>query len=231
MDYRLPGTIKGDVTMRAIHLQGSKERNRPGYALLVLLISVAIVFILFAIDLGLLPSLTDPGGSGEDTPWKEWRVVTSKQKDQQSPSELQPTITEAIRFDTKAWEESESRGKISIGIYPNGTVVGYWSGNYNKGTQVNCDITNGDFDGYIWPSKIYSDENGEDPSKLYFITKGRFLLQENNLKEKTLNNKTGDIYVTGWLNRNYSATGKITITSNQRYSETFNWESRRPVGK
>ena len=42
----------------------------------------------------------------------------------------------------------------------------------------NFDIQNGPFEGKVYPGKIYRDEKGEDPSKLYFLGKGKFMIHK-----------------------------------------------------
>ncbi|MHC4417185.1 MAG: hypothetical protein ACYSU6_01220, partial [Planctomycetota bacterium] len=65
-------------------------------------------------------------------------------------------------------------------------------------------------------------------SKLYFITKGKFTLHETDFEKNRFHIRGGDLYITGWINTDYTAFGEVTITSNEKYFERFHWEVTRP---
>jgi hypothetical protein len=37
------------------------------------------------------------------------------------------------------------------------------------------------------------------------------------------------LYVSGWLNPDFSLASDITITSDEKYSQVFHWQVSRPV--
>ena len=215
--------------MKAVHYAQRSQRNRPGYALLILLIVVAIGLILYFADLSALFPKPDPDSSEELVPWEEWRIRQASPRAAEQPSEQQVNIKKLLRYEATARLDGDPRGKLSLAIAPGGQVMGDWHGQYYNKAKVNFDIMSGHFEGYTCPKKIYRDENGEDPSKLYFITKGTFLFAETDFEKGSVHHRAGDIYVTGWIDPEYVGTGKITITSDERYSETFTWKAYRPI--
>lgn len=115
-----------------------------------------------------------------------------------------------------------------IMIAPDGSIEGGWSGQYYKKPKINFDIMSGGFEGKICPGMVYRDEKGDDPTKLYFIAKGKFLIAETDFDKNTLFHRSGDVYVRGCLNRDHSATGTVTITSDEKISEEFEWKAAGP---
>jgi hypothetical protein len=89
-------------------------------------------------------------------------------------------------------------------------------------------IINANFKGNIDPSKIYSDEDGEDPSKLYFITRGKYLTLETNYETNKVRKINGQIYVVGWLTSEFTAFGQIHMTPNKKTQRIYKWAA---VGK
>ena len=66
-----------------------------------------------------------------------------------------------------------------------------------------------------------------DESKLYFITKGTYKQTAYNAKTGTKTLDEGLVYVTGWLNTDYSVSGLITITTDKTWSATYTLETGR----
>ena len=211
--------------MQRAHFQHRLRTNRPASALVIVLVVIAIGLILYFIDFSALFPKPDPDTAEGLAPWKEWRL---RQKnvpaEPQQPSDEQPKITKSLEYDTNAWLDDAPRGEIVLTIVPDGTVAGGWHGTYHNEKKEQCDIQDGKFAGMVYPAKLYRDENGEDPSKLYFLAKGDFAFHK--FKTGKFRFIGGDIYVKGWLNREYSVKGHIIITSNEKYFETFDFRAK-----
>lgn len=219
--------------MQSAHLRRRLQRNRCGSALLGLLIVVALALLVCGVQLYLQKTAKDPDVCHDLMPWKEWRLREASEKVQPRASEEQPDITEVIEFMASAKAkgvENTPRGTVKLAVHPDGRVIGSWGGNYYNDTKVNFD-GGGDFGGYVCPLKIYRDEEGEDRSKLYFITKGKFTLHETDFEKDRYHIRVGDIYVTGWISTDYTTIGKVTITSDEKYFEVFEWQARIPEKK
>jgi hypothetical protein len=196
----------------------------------LLLIAVLVGIVIF-VQWHMKATIKDPDLYDYPEPWKEWRVRESSEKPVQEISAEQPAMTEALKYDTNLSEKDskEPRGELILIIGSEGGVGGNWNGFYHKGRERSFQIMGGGFDGRVFPAKIYCSETGEeDPAKLYLMAKGEFLVQESDSDKGRVNNIFGDIYVRGWLSPDYVLTGEVTITSDEKYFETFTWTSYRP---
>jgi hypothetical protein len=217
--------------MHTAHLQHHHKKGRSASALVALVIVIALVCVVYFVRLYMKEPYQDPDLVDDLKPWKEWRLRESGKKPPQDPSAEQPDIKGFLEYDTNVNLPStgDPRGAIRLGIGPEGSVGGMWYDYYYKKPKINFDIMNGDFAGRTYPGKVYRDENGEDPSKLYFMAKGTFLIQETDMIKNKVHNRVGDIYVRGWVDPDYATRGEITITSDEDYFETFVWEAPKPL--
>ena len=217
--------------MQNVHLRLSTKPIRSGSTLVWFLVFVGLVIVVIVAQVVMKKTAKDPDTCFDLEPWTEWRLRESNAKAPGEPSEEQPDITEGVRYNVGVIYQDEIRGNILLWIQPDGTVMGAWQGYYHDvESKLQFDIQGGDFEGYVCPLKIYQDENGQDLSKLHFIAKGDFLIHEFDSGTK-YRIRVGDLYVTGWLETDYVAYGKLVITSNEKYSETYDWKAFRPVKK
>jgi len=161
---------------------------------------------------------TDPS-----LPWNEEnRILPPDQTPVISPSPEQPQLTRVLRYKTSVRQENGSAGDISILIYPEGTVRGVWNGEYETQNNVRCQIMAASFTGNIDPSKTFIENDKIDPSRLYFITVGSFTMMET-LPSGANHCVYGGIYVRGWLDSEFTASGELIVTKNKRSYKIFNW--------
>ena len=90
----------------------------------------------------------------------------------------QAKITSAVKYDANVElpGTGDARGEVLMWVTPEGRVWGNWSGNYYNEKKSNFDVQGAAFEGKVYPGKIYRDDKGEDPSQLYFLAKGQFLI-------------------------------------------------------
>ena len=208
--------------MRSAHLQHPPQINRPAFVVLLMLLVIVVVGTLIWLDPSALFNRSDP-----DLPWnEEFRLLKPGQQAKHTPSPEQPNITRILLFKADVEQQQEPRGQIELVIQPDGTVEGGWAAEYNPSPKINYLVMGADFKGNIDPSNIYTDEDGEDRSKLYFITKGKFIILETRLQSGKVRSVKGRIYVRGWVDTDYTATGEITITSDKRSFQTFSWQAK-----
>lgn len=207
--------------MQAAPLQCPPQTSRPAFVVLLVLLVIVVVCALIWLDPSALFNRSDP-----ELPWNEEFRIVKSDKDVPPPSEQQPQLTSFLEYNAEAQQQGKPRGQIGLLIHPDGRIKGGWGGEYKPQPEVTHEIFAGQFKGNIDPSKIYHDADGEDPTKLYFITKGRFLILETNWENNKVRKVAGRIYVTGWLDTEYNAAGKITITSDKRSFETFSWRGK-----
>jgi hypothetical protein len=215
--------------MQFIDLQGRGQRNRPAYALLLsllLAVVIGIVIYYFALSTPMdRETARKQKQSPDKYPWvEEFRLRKHGKEAQERPSAKQPNIREAILLEAEVKEKGKNRGTIQMIIRPDGTIEGTWLADYRtRVPKIDYTVINAKFKGNTDPSKIYKNENGEDPTKLYIITKGNFLILETNFETGKARNLVGYIYVTGWIGPDYSAFGQLHITSDKINQTIFQW--------
>lgn len=214
--------------MRANHLVSGVRKNRGRSSILALFLIACLVCIVIFLKWYLKSAVQDPDLHDYPEAWKEWSVRESSKKPVQEPSSEQPDISEGIKFDTHLSENNskEPRGEMILFVGHGGGVAGNWNGLYHKGQSRSFQIINGGFGGRVHPAKIYRGENGkEDPTMLYLMAKGEFLVLETDTNKGSVKRITGDIYVRGWLSPDYVLTGEVTITSLGNEAEKFTCKS------
>jgi hypothetical protein len=216
--------------MRIIQLDKARGRRRGFSPLLALIIIGLLVLVVFLGQRYMKATAKDPDLCYDLKPWKEWRLREASEKPIPEISAEQPALTEGLKYDTnlKNKEGGEPRGELVVFIGPEGSVSGNWSGTYHKGRERSFQIMGGEFGGRVFPGKIYHNEtNEEDPTKLYLMAAGEFLVQESDSEKGRVVNSMGQIYVQGWLDGEYVLSGEVTITSDEKYFETFTWRTFR----
>jgi hypothetical protein len=144
------------------------------------------------------------------------------------PKDGQPKISDNLVFAGAMVENGEVKGEVGVFILTDGRIKGVWTSKYNPEPDITWEVMGSRFNGNIDPTKIYSDKDGEDPRKLYFIAKGKALIMVTDSKTDKIKTATAAIYVTGWLDNEYNAVGKVTITSDKKTYWEYYWQS---IGK
>jgi hypothetical protein len=208
----------------------AKFQSRRGNAIVGLIIILLLVAVVYGVQRYMKSHTPDPDIVQDLTPWKEWRLREKSEKPVPPITEKQAKIPGALKFDMtpRLQGTEDSRGELALHVSSEGAIYGNWSGTYSNAKKDNIDVQNGRFDGKAYPGKIYRDEKGEDPSKLYFLGKGTFMAHKTSADAKQYHIIGGDIYVRGWLSPDLSVAGEIIITSDEKYSETFSFIALRP---
>jgi len=199
----------------------SGSTNRSGVVLLLTLLVIVVVCGLLWFEPSALFRKSDP-----ELPWNQESRLVGPKGQVAKPIEQQPKIEEFISLKTETQHKGRECGEVSFLVKPNGRIEGGWSGEFNPREDTNYMVMGAGFKGNIDPSKIYSDDSGEDRSKLFFIAKGKFLIVETDEKKKNVRKAVGDIYVTGWIDSQYKVTGELLITSNKRTFEKYLWQGK-----
>ena len=200
---------------------------RRGYGLLALLVALAIGMIVYYLSVVRVQMALKvmQGESPDDYPWvQDGRIKDPTKHEIGPPSELQLQVTEPMEIQARVTAEDAQRGQLNLVLYPDGMVSGYWSGRYFPPTAKEHEVMAADVRGNIDPTNIYEDQNGPDPSKLYFITKGDFLILEAR-NDGRMRRMHGEIYVTGWFDNDMSAHGELHITSDRKTQSIFTWRA------
>jgi hypothetical protein len=196
------------------------KKNHLGYALLLMLLLIIVIGGLIWLDPTAFFRSSDP-----NLPWNEEFRLVAKDKEVPPTTQAQPVIEDNLLLKSSLKKEDESRGSIGFVIKPDGRIEGSWAGEFHPEKKVLYELISGGFEGNIAPSKKFIDENGiEDPSKLYFFTKGGYFILVTDDNTGKVYKMTGDIYVRGWINPDYHATGEMIVTADKKTYKSFSWE-------
>lgn len=205
--------------MRDTSLRQLLHTKRNGVALLIMVLLIVVFCTIIWLD----PFALIKGSDG-DMPWNEEGRLVRPGETIKPPKEEQPEIFDNILFAAETMQNDEKVGMVEIYVLTDGRVRGRWISAYKPKPGIMWEVVMADFKGNIDPSKVYSGESGEDRSKLYFITRGNFLILETNSGSGIVRNLKGKIYVTGWLDREYVANGNVVITSDKKSYESYGWQ-------
>ena len=196
-----------------------------GFVLLIVLVAVAIMMVLYFLDFSVIfgPGIKTKSGAAESRPWLEENLIAEPDKLIELPKRPKPALDEDFSLTAQVTRDDDKRGEVIIDFADNGQVSGSWQCQYSHDKRN--DSFEAAFAGNIVADKSYSDEKTNDPSKLYFITKGNYIQTIYNPAKNRQSSTEGTIYVTGWLNPDYSAFGLITITTDKKWSAVYNWQS------
>ncbi len=209
---------------------GQKKRSRGGKCgrgavLLLVLIAIAILAILYVIQIDAFFGPVSPGKStkAEHRPWlEEGRIVPSDEliKPPQPPK---PALVEPFTLPAQVSIDESGRGTATLEFAVSGEVKGAWYSEYsNEDRDYTMEAT---FAGNIDTDKTYSEGETVDESRLYFITKGTYKQTAYNAEAGTKTLDEGLVYVTGWLNTDYSVNGLIIITTDRTWSAVYTLET------
>jgi len=199
----------------------TKNTRNKGFALLLITLIIIVVCTL----VWLWPSALSFKKSNPDMPWnQEFRILRKDEKLKKAISPEQTEINQLLYYKAKATENNEERGYVDLVILPDGKARGTYGGDFYVNKELHFEVIGASFKGNIDPSFLYEDENGQDPTRLYFITRGNFLIMETHSKEGFVRKSSGYIYVTGWIGPDYNLWGRITLTSNKRTAHRYFWQ-------
>ncbi len=198
--------------------------RKNGFAVLIVLVAVAIVMMLYMVN---MTAIFGPGTSTaprERPLWEDEDRIVGLDVFIKLPKAPQPSLDDSVAVMGQVTRKDSYRGDIAIEFNTVGEIAGNWHGSYRHDNKKYT--FEAQFAGNIDVSKTYSADGRIDKSKLYFITKGEYT--QTVLNEKTENSSAtqGIIYVAGWLSPDYSAHGKLAITTEERdFSAEYLWQS------
>ena len=194
-----------------------KTPLRSGYAsMLALLIVVAIGMIICYLKFNPQPASYGTNIKTREKiqtpPWIEWSKLAKKHEKGQLKALSADQIywQDALEFELDASENAGSRGSLELLITQDG-ISGIWKGTFYLEDKTERQVMESQYAGYWMPEK--SDESSENRDKLYFVCKGKFSILDTDYTNNKVSNLTGDIYVSGSLDKNKTLTGSIFLTT------------------
>ena len=200
-------------------------KSRSGFAILIVLVAVAIVMVLYMVDMTAIFGLGTKAGLSEKPLWKEENRIVGPDVFIKPPKAPKPSLDSSVSLTAMVTRGDNPRGNINIEFNTIGEVAGKWNASYQHDDKEYT--FNAKFEGNIDVSKTYSAGKKTDKSKLYFITKGKYTQTVFNKKTENVSETEGIIYAAGWLNPDYSSDGKIVITTQDKtWSAKYLWQSK-----
>ena len=218
--------MEGNLTTIQAHRCG-------GYILLIGLLLVVILGLIFYYKSFVGPGIeADTGQKLKNPPWQQWKNIQKylARDGLGKPASEQPRITGSMVLSAQLLENQNERGTITLMFHPDCTIEGNWRGSYSIGPNKarEYELTVCKFEGYLVPDETRLDiEKRDDPAKIYFLSKGFFMLVEYDNKNHKVDKISGNIYVSGWLVPDYTIQqGRVIITSDKKHFKSFSFSGK-----
>ena len=200
---------------------------KNGYALLIILLTIAIIALLYMID---LTAMFGPRGIEKidpysERPWFEEQRLLNPQDFpvKQTGKKGKVVIENKIILKGVVRHGEEKRGDIEIAADANGLIKGHWECAYQ---YTNSSYENSaEFAGNIDPAKTYQDKTGKNKQPLYFITKGKYRQTKTDIATGSQWTTKETIYVVGWIQKDNSAKGKLFLMTADGGNAEYDWQT------
>lgn len=196
-------------------------RLRGGFAILLVLVVIVIMLLLYFIDIKAIfgPNLPTKSSPKDQRPWLQENLILGPDQFIKLPQPPKPTIDEDFSITAPVTFDGVDRGQVTIDFNTQGEVSASWQCRYSL---ENRDYTyQANFTGNI-DSEIETD----DPTQLFFITKGKYTQTVYNHQSQQTSEDKGIAYTTGHLASDYSAAGMITLTTDKTWSATYKFNTK-----
>ena len=203
------------------------QNKHRGFGLyLIFLIVMVLGFVVY---FSINPTDMFHGSANNDPnmPWNEEGRLVAQNGTINTPLQSQPAIDQMMNFKLSLKENNGDRGTVMMRIDADGRLSGTWLGEYRPSPKITRTVMSSKIEGNIDSSKVFLDGSGQDDSQLFVIGKGKFMILEFNDDDSTTQRKLGTIYLTGWLSTDYVLTGKVTLTSDKKDCEVYNFKNSR----
>jgi len=196
------------------------RKKRFGYALLLMILIVILIGAVIWYDPMSFFQSNDP-----TLPWNQEFHLVDEDAEVPPTTDKQAVIDKDLQFKTKLEREGTSRGRLTLLIRDDGTVRTGWKGEFYPEKKVLYDVLNGGTVGNIAPSHTFINENGyEDPTKLYFLTKGNYMILVSDDNKGTSYQINGMLYVRGWIDPDLHIKGEMMVTADLKEYKSFPFE-------
>jgi len=216
------------------HRNSIGRGDRAGYALLLGLLALLVIglVVIYVRMHGPIYQI-GKGKSDIEAPWRQWHqmhVRTKKGDPPGRPRAKQPQIPKSLQVIAKCEEEGQPRGTLEVVFLPEGKVYAVWSGQFFFKKKVDFQVMGSKSNGRIDPDRMYTDNQGDDPSRLFFITKGHFAILQTDDNTGQVRNLAGEMYVRGWLCLDRAVHGEIILTVDQKNFYLYTWKGKAEEG-
>ncbi len=209
-----------------------RVRRRCGFSgLMILMVAVSVLIgCLIWMNMASSPfalfhgTVKDRYSDPNAYPWQEGHLFFRGLLDnydmsrRRPPFPIQPQFTNLLYYIAVVSDGENKYGRIEMEVCDDGDARASWCGEFEimgkRYQAVKPEIpARGEmnmFFGNYFPLKVYEDENGRDPSKLYVITEGMFELKDPNGVAGSIKDTA---YITCWIDTDLKAEGRLSIPS------------------
>ena len=209
-----------------MNYKNDRQRYR-GFLALATLIVIAIIAILYFSMMSSFFNISPQTRSRRQTykkPWHDEHRILPDDKIIELPEAPKIEYDRSFTLKPAVSREGNPRGTLTLNFLDNGVVNGSWNCSYShEDRQYTYEAT---FAGNIDVEVTYTDKDSkEDKSQLYFITKGSYVKGTYNENTRNSQTESGTVYVTGFLQTDYSGSGLLTITTDKEWSADYQWQT------
>lgn len=200
--------------------------KHKGSAILMVLIAVAIILLLSAVQMKTLfgPGLPRQPIGVEERPWQLKKLLVAEGESIKLPRSPKMKLDKVLMVSANATRNDAPRGTVGVTFNPDGHISAVWDCVYaydEKTLSISAELA-----GNIHVKQTYEDENGRDKSRLFFIAKGKYLKATTTEAVGTTEEK-GTAWMLGWLLPDGSVEGHVTITTDQTWSAAYAFSTQK----
>jgi len=208
-----------------------KTHRNHGFALIAIVVVLLIIVMIYMADLSAIFGPIDKNAAYDERPWFEEQRLVSRESlpIRQTGKGKKTLILNEHTLAGPVERKNENRGNIEIVIEPNGLAAGHWQCAYEYADSKTSYTITADFTGNIDPTKTFESPEGSNKKLLYFITKGKYKQIKTDAAGKQWLTEA-PVYTVGWIDKDYSAKGKIFLMSNDdpesHGNAEYNWQTK-----
>jgi hypothetical protein len=198
------------------------DDKHQGYAILIVLIAVAIMLMLAAVQMRVLfvGSGPKPSTGIEQRPWLLEELLAGDDEAVKLPRPPKPQFAEILDVTGRVTRETSERGTVSIHFETNGRIRAAWNTEYRHAEQTIA--LSAEMTGNIQVGQTYEGPDGKDKSRLFFIARGPYVKQTFD-PAFPVRDERGTTWLIGWLHSDRRAEGHLTLTTDRTWSTVYDW--------
>ncbi len=204
--------------------------NRGGNVAVIVVIIIVIVSLVGIVNYmktERFPEAENVTCSEDKFPWQEHaRIVLPGEEIDTDLGADMVDLSNGLSFQSTV-ADTQSPGQMTLMIGSDGRLSGGWSADFNKkedGKGMNYNMI-ASFKGNIDPSCVYFNADGEDYSKLFIVARGKVTIVAVNLKSDATGMGTFDIFISGWIDKDGKAKGKMGVIVSSSEQKIYEWNS------
>jgi hypothetical protein len=205
-----------------IFLMDFAGQKQSGFAILIVLVAVAILMLLYFVQIGAFfggGTHSQPAGM-EQHPWALEDLLAPQGQDIKLPRSPKPDLNEPFSISAPVRRDDADRGTVTISFNPNGRIEAQWQCAYEQtGQRYQIEAV---LHGNIHIRRTYEDAQGKDKSRLFFIAKGPYTKKPLD-DTAAFGGEKGVCWLTGWLSPDRRFQGYVTLTTNQEWAAAYSF--------